>query len=88
MQEALQRWLEGAGINEYPHSGQEADAFYVTYNGTTIIVEIIWAYGYTHFLEDLDIIQNSNASVKIVIVNPTILDNEKFVHHCDKIRIA
>lgn len=32
IQRALQQWLEGAGISEYPHSGQEADVFYVTYN--------------------------------------------------------
>jgi hypothetical protein len=88
MQRALQQWLEGAGITEYPHSGQESDVFHVIYNGTTIIVEIIWADGYTHFLEDLDIIQNSNASVNIIIVNPTILNKEKFVHHYDKIRVA
>jgi hypothetical protein len=88
IQQALQQWLKGAGISEYPHSGQEADVFYVTYNGTTIIVEIIWSDGYTHFLEDLHIIQNSNATVKIVIVNPTILNNERFVHHYDKIRVA
>jgi hypothetical protein len=86
MQKALQEWLEGAGITEYPHSGQKADAFHVIYNGTTIMVEIIWSDSYTHFLEDLDIIQNSDASVKIVIVNPTILKKERFLHHYDKMR--
>jgi hypothetical protein len=88
MQNALQKWLQGASMVEYPHSGQEADVFYVTYNAMKIIVEVIWAPGYTHFLEDLDIIQNSDASIKIIIVNPIILNKERFVHHYDKIRVA
>jgi hypothetical protein len=50
MQEVLRSWLEGADINEYPYSGQEVDVFEVLYEGTTIMVEIIWDTGFTHFL--------------------------------------
>jgi hypothetical protein len=88
MRDALGSWLSGAEFPEYFHSGQRVDVLKVLYGGISIIVEIIWANTFTNFLRDLDIIQNSPAKVKIVIVNPDLLGQEKVVHHFDKARIA
>ena len=86
----LKNWYSGITINEYPNYGQVADAYYISYEGHTILIEIIWTLTWTQFLDDLDILQNSLDFIKIVVVNPKIFDTagEERRNHFDKMRIA
>lgn len=42
MFEKLTSWLTGSTKKEYLSSGHELDVFYVSYQGISIMVEIIW----------------------------------------------
>jgi hypothetical protein len=88
MKQLLSTWFSGVSTKEHPYSGQELDCFDALYNGVTIMVEVIWTKSPTNFYKDLDIIQNADAKIKIVIVNPKILQNEKLLRHFEKVRIS
>jgi len=83
----LREWF-GASLSEYPSSGHELDVFAVTPDGISIGVEIIWTPTENNFLRCLNLIQQSDARVKIVIANPKIISNPKYLREFAKVAIA
>lgn len=73
---------------EYYSSGHELDVFAVTLNGVSIYVEIIWSDASSHFLRDVNMIQQSDAQVKILVTNPRILAREEYVREFSKIAVS
>jgi hypothetical protein len=78
----------GASIIELPDSGYEADVFAVTGDSIKIRIEVIATPTRTHFLSDLNSIQQSDSDVKLIICHPRILANTKLVRLFDKLVIA
>jgi len=85
--ERLNLWLE-ASIDEYPSSGHEHDIFAVASDGTSIYVEIIWTPTPTNFYRDINMIQQSDADVKIIVANPKILLNQSLSREFAKVAIS
>jgi hypothetical protein len=83
----LKEWY-GASLAEYPSSGHELDIFAVTASGVSIYIEIIWSPTKTQFLSDINMLQQSNADVKLVVVNPEIMANDEMVREFGKVVIA
>lgn len=83
----LKEWT-GATLKEYPSSGHKLDVYAVTPDGISIYVEIIWSSSPTNFLRDMIMIQTSDAEVKLVVVSPKILTNEKFQRQFEKVAIS
>lgn len=83
----LKDWY-GASIDEYPSSGHELDVFAVTASGVSIYIEIIWSPTKTQFLSDINMLQQSDADVKLVVVNPEIMANAEMVREFGKVVIA
>jgi hypothetical protein len=83
----LKEWY-GASISEYPSSGHELDVFAVTASGVSIYIEIIWSPTKTQFLSDINMLQQSDADVKLVVVNPEIMANTEMVREFGKVVIA
>jgi hypothetical protein len=83
----LKEWY-GASIDEYPSSGHELDVFAVTNSGVSIYVEIIWTPSKTQFLRDMNMLQQSDANVKLVIANPEIINNEEMCREFAKIVVS
>jgi len=84
---ALKRWY-GASINEYPSSGHELDVFAVTPSGISIYVEIIWSPSKMQFLSDINLLQQSDADVKMVVANPEIIANQKMTREFAKVVVS
>jgi transcription initiation factor TFIIIB Brf1 subunit/transcription initiation factor TFIIB/DNA replication protein DnaC len=82
--EKLKEWF-GHSIQEYSESGHRLDVFSVTLKGVSINVEIIWSTSKAQFFYDLNLIQQSDAQIKIVIANPKILQNQVYVREFGKI---
>jgi len=82
--EKLEEWF-GHSIKEYSGSGRRLDVFSVTLKGVSINVEIIWSTSRAQFFYDLNLIQQSDAQIKIVIANPKILQNKVYVKEFGKI---
>lgn len=80
--------LYGAGLKEYPDSGQINDVYIITPNQIEIFVENIWTSTKNNFQRDLNILHRSSANVKILIVNPDILKNDSLVREFEKTRMA
>jgi hypothetical protein len=78
----------GLGLNEYPDSGNIADVYVVTSDGIEIFVENVWTASKSNFYRDLHILRNSQASVKIFIVNPEIISDKQLEREFDKVRIS
>jgi len=78
----------GVAINEYYDSGFEIDVFSVTISSITIMVETIWTATNQNFYRDLTIVLSSNAQIKIVIVNPKILENDELVRYFERIKVS
>jgi hypothetical protein len=87
LRQKLEEWF-GISIDEYPSSGHELDVFSISKNRLTLMVEIIWTATELNFLRDLTILQTSDEQLKIPIVNPIILQNEKFRRMFLKVRIS
>lgn len=85
--ERLKEWT-GATLQEYPSSGHELDVFAMTQDGISIYVEIIWSDSLQNFYRDLSMIQASDANLKLVVVNPKILSNEKCQREFEKVAIS
>ena len=83
----LREWT-GASIREYPSSGHMLDVFAITSEGISIYVEIIWSPTSENFHRDMSMIQQSDAKVKLVVVNPIILSNEKYVREFSKVAVS
>jgi hypothetical protein len=87
MMTKLKQWY-GASIDEYPSSGHELDVVGVTISGVSIYIEVIWSPSRTQVLNDMNMLQESDANVKLVIVNPEILANTQSVRDYAKVVIA
>jgi len=75
-------------INEYYDYGFEIDVFSVTLSSITIMVETIWTTTKQNFYRDLTIILSSDAQIKVVIVNPKILEKSELVRYFDRIKVS
>jgi len=83
----LEEWF-GASIKEYPSSGHELDVFAVTPDGISIYVEIIWSETRSNFFRDLNMIQQSDADVKLVVVSPKVLNKEEYNRIFSKVVVS
>lgn len=82
----LEEWF-GAAIMEYHSSGHELDVFSVSTQGVSAMIEIIWTPSTTNFYKDMMILLQSDAQVKILIVNRLILEKPELVRAYRKARI-
>ena len=78
----------GTGLEEYPNSGNIHDIFVVTPDKIEIFVENIWTSKKSNFYRDMTILQRSPANVKILIVNPKILNNPSLTREFVKTKIS
>jgi hypothetical protein len=83
----LRKWY-GASIEEFPSSGHELDVFAVTESGISIYIEIIWSPHRTQFLSDINMLQQSNADVKLVVANPELLANAEMIREFEKVVLS
>lgn len=83
----LKEWT-GATLREYQSSGHILDVFAVTSIGISIYVEIIWSSSRSNFFRDMTLIQASDADVKLVVVSPKILSNDKYRRAFEKVAIS
>jgi len=83
----LKEWL-GASIKEYPSSGHLLDIYAVTPGGISIYIEIIWSSSPQNFFRDLNLIQQSDANIKLVIASPQVLKNTHFCREFSKVVVA
>lgn len=84
----MAEWLDGASTSEYQSSGHELDAFSVSAEGVSIYCEIIWSGSKTHFLYDLNLLQQSDADVKIAIGGPDVISNPYCMREFSKLAIS
>ena len=83
----LKAWC-GASIDEYPSSGHELDVFAVASTGVSVYIEIIWSPSRTQFLRDMNMLQQSDAGVKLAVVHPDIIADGQMVREFHKIVLA
>lgn len=83
----LKEWT-GATLQEYPSSGHKLDVFAVTPTGISIYVEIIWSSSRVNFFRDMNMIQTSDANVKLVVVSPKIKSKAEFQREFEKVAIS
>lgn len=83
----MKEWF-GASIQEYPSSGHELDVVAVTPSRVTIGVEVIWTHSRNQFLYDINILQQSDAHVKAVVVSPEIMTDNEMVRMFRKVVIS
>lgn len=69
----LAEWFK-ASIQEYEVNGHRADVYAITEDGIIIDVEIIWSKGTIR--DDINLLHEVEADVKIIIVEPSILDTK------------
>src|SRR4030067_2874914 len=72
----LHEWF-GASLKEYPSSGHALDVFSVPASGICIYVEVVWNNSWSHFLSDMNMLQQSDANVKGVIGSPRVIANKR-----------
>jgi hypothetical protein len=87
LERKLEEWF-GAGVSEYPSSGHELDVFAVTPDGITIYAEVIWSESRTHFLHDMNMLQQSDANVKVVIGSPEVIQTDQLSREFSKVVVA
>jgi len=78
----------GASLTEYNSSGHELDVFATTPDGISIYVEVIWSASRSNFYRDMNMVQQSDANVKVVVANPKIVNNKEFEREFSKIAIS
>jgi len=83
----LHEWF-GASIDEYYSAGHALDTYAVTNSGTTIYIEIVWNHSMTQFLKDMNMLQQSDAEVKVVIGSPKIIGDMNIIREFSKIVIS
>jgi len=83
----LHYWF-GASVKEYPSAGHELDVFAVTSSGVSIYVEVIWVYSKTQFLSDMNMLQQSDADVKLVIGSPEVIADTEMLREFAKIVVS
>jgi len=64
------------------------DVFAVTSSGVSIYIEIIWSPSKTQFLNDINMLHQSDADVKLVIVSPEIMANSEMTREFGKVVVA
>jgi hypothetical protein len=87
MSQKLDEWF-GISLDEYQSSGHELDVISVTTNGVKLMVEVIWTPTPGNFFRDLTTMHQSDAKIKIVIVNEKILSKENIVREFRKAQIS
>jgi len=83
----LKEWT-GASLQEYYSSGHELDVVAVTPEGISIYVEIIWTATLTNFLKDMNMIQQSDAKIKLVVANPKIISSDEYQREFSKVAVS
>ena len=83
----LNQWF-GITITEYPSSGQALDIFSINSKGVTIMIEIIWTDSKMNFFRDMVLLLRSEAQVKIVIAQTSVVQNHDFIREFQKTRIS
>ena len=83
----LRKWF-GVSVPEYPSSGHELDVFSATVEGSTIYAEIIWSDSRAHFLSDINMLQQSDADVKLAIAGPKVLSNQDYAREFSKVVVS
>jgi len=83
----LEVWF-GASITEYASSGHELDVFSISPKGIRLMVEIIWTPSSSNFFRDLNILLQSDAQIKVVVVNEAILSKSELVREFQKAKIS
>lgn len=78
----------GLAVSEYLDSGFEMDVSSVVFPARKIMVEVIWSPGKQNFYRDLNIVLCSDAEIKIVVVNPKILEKKDCIRYFDRIRVG
>ena len=53
--------------------------FAVTLSGVSLYIETVWASSRANFYRDMVIIGRSESDIKIIVVNPIILEKPEFV---------
>jgi hypothetical protein len=87
MCEKLEEWF-GVSLAEYQSSGHELDVLSISTNGVKLMIEIIWTPSAGNFFRDMTILYQSDAQIKVLIVNQEILSNPKLVREFQKARIS
>jgi hypothetical protein len=87
LESKMKEWL-GASIQEYPSSGHELDVFAITSSGVSVHIEIIWSHSKTRFLSDINMLQQSDAQAKLVVVSPMILADKWMTREFEKVVLA
>ncbi|MPZ05857.1 MAG: hypothetical protein GEU26_05460 [Nitrososphaeraceae archaeon] len=87
MAKKLSDWF-GVTITEYPSSGQELDIFSINSDGIELMIEIIWTDSLANFFRDMLLLIRSDAHIKIVVAQSTVVQNSKFVREFQKTRIS
>ena len=82
----LEEWF-GGSLSEYYDDGHELDVFAVSIKGITIMIEIIWTPSPANFYRDMMIFYDSDANIKILIVNQEILTKDDLVRKFKKTRL-
>lgn len=85
--ERLIAWT-GASLSEYNSSGHELDVLAVTKDGISVYVEIVWSASAANYYRDMNMLQQSDADVKAVVVGPDVWDKEEYVREFSKIAIS
>ena len=83
----LKEWF-GVSVKECPSVGHELDVFSTSIDGVSVYFEVIWSDSHTHFLSDLNMVQQSDADVKLVIGSPKVVGNESYAREFSKVVIA
>lgn len=83
----MKEWF-GASIQEYPSSGHEFDVLAVTSSGVSIYIEVIWAHSKTQFLSDVNMLQQSDAHVKVAVVSPDVMTDSEMAREFGKVVIS
>src|SRR4030067_1396987 len=83
----LHEWF-GASLKEYPSSGHELDVFSVPASGIFIYVEVVWNNSWSLFLSDMNMLQQSDANVKVVIGSPRVIANKRILREFVKIVLS
>jgi hypothetical protein len=87
MCQKLEEWF-GVSLSEYQSSGHELDVLSISTNGLKLMVEIIWTPSAGNFFRDLTIMHQSDAQIKVVIVNEKILSKPEIEREFKKARIS
>lgn len=87
LENKMKEWF-GASISEYPSAGHDLDVFAITPSKVSIYIEIIWSHSKAQFLSDINMLQQSDANIKLVVASKEILVNRYMVREFTNTVIA